>query len=278
MFNKELDSTKILHEAILAARQGREILLHFQGRLRQVENKHLAGQVSEADRESEKAIFAHLRKSFPEDAFLGEESAAESKMATFQKAAPGQRQWVVDPLDGTTNYIQQFPIYCVSIGCLVDGRPEFAVIDVPALGEVYTAIRGQGAFLNGKPLQVSKREVLGDCFVATGFFTEVESRIAEQLHLFNNLVRQVRAIRRAGAAAYDLALVARGVFDIYWERGLYPWDSAAGQLLVEEAGGVVLTYRGNPYNPFRNSLVAGNPSMAKALQKKIAPLVQLAED
>ncbi|GIL17679.1 MAG: inositol monophosphatase [Oligoflexia bacterium] len=258
-----------LYKGILAARLGRQVLLKYSGRLEHVEKKFQAGLVSEADKESEKAIFDFLRKNFPNDEFVGEESTTD--LTKVQGPAGGKGRWIVDPLDGTTNYIHQYPVYAVSIGYEVNGQIQVAVIDVPAFGEVYTAVRGCGAYLNGQPIRVSATEKLEDAFLATGFFTEIESNLSEQLRLFEKVVRQCRGIRRAGAAAYDLCMVARGVFDGYWEKGLKPWDSAAGLLLVEEAGGVMKTYRGDKYTPYKNSMVAGNPKICDEIIKAIGP-------
>lgn len=267
-----------LYTAILAGRRGREVLLKYIGKIENIEKKFQAGLVSEADKESEKVIFEILKKDFPNDEFLGEESSAvETKVQLSPLDSKSQKgRWVVDPLDGTTNFIHQFPVFCVSIGYEVAGQTQVAVIDVPMMGEVYTAVRGHGAFVNGRPLKVSSTQTLKDSFIATGFFNEVESRLNEQLKIFDKLVRETRAIRRAGAAAYDLCLVARGVFDGYWEKGLQPWDSSAGILLVEEAGGKVLTYRGQKYNPYKNTIVAGNSQIVDQLVKSMSALI--AED
>jgi myo-inositol-1(or 4)-monophosphatase len=266
-----------LYRAILAARLGREVLLKYMGRLEHVEKKFKAGFVSEADKESEKKIFEYLRKYFPGDEFVGEESAGD--MTKVQTRIQGKRgRWVVDPLDGTSNYIHQLPIFCVSIGYEFDGQTQIAVIDVPMMNEVYTAVRGCGAYLNGNPIHVSDCKNLQDAFVATGFFNEEEHRLQEQLKLFTLLVKQTDAIRRAGAAAYDLSMVARGVFDAYWERGIRPWDSSAGQLLVEEAGGKVVTYRGQPYDPYKNSIVAGPSAIVDQIVKSISGVIATDSD
>lgn len=251
-----------LYKAIKAARIGREVLLHYFGRLEHIEEKFQAGLVSEADKESERAIFDYLRKNFPNDEFIGEESTQDPT-----KIPPPQAKgrWIVDPLDGTTNYVHRFPVFCVSIGYEYEGRMQLAVIDVPLLGEVYTAIRGGGARVNGRPMQVSQTQTIKDGLFATGFFGENEPQLQEQLRVFTEIVRQCRGVRRAGAAAYDLTQVARGVFDGFWEKGLKPWDSAAGILLVEEAGGTVCTYRGKEYTPYKNSMIATNAHLAPLL-------------
>lgn len=264
------DQSKItLYAAIRAARLGREVLLEYAGKLKHIEEKFQAGLVSEADKESERAIFDYLRKNFPEDEFLGEETSQDQTMPTSPKAKGGR--WIVDPLDGTTNYIHGFPVFAVSIGYELNGELEIGVIDVPAMGEVYTAVRGQGAFMNGKELSVSKTEKLRDSFLATGFIGEHEDILQEQMKVFPQMVRSTRAVRRAGAAAYDLAMVARGVFDGYWERGLKPWDSAAGVLLVREAGGIVTTYRGEKYHPYKKTLIAGNPKIHDLVATDLRP-------
>lgn len=261
---KSMDWQLVLQKAIQACRLGREVLLKYYGNLEQVEEKFQAGLVSEADRESERVIKEFLGKNFPHIEFLGEESAyLEGKKG--HQAAKGAR-WIVDPLDGTTNYIHRFPIWAISLGLEVQGVVQVAVIDIPMLGEVYTAIRGQGAFVNGRRLKISNCQQLEKALLATGFVAEHEHVISEQLDIFSEVVRECRGVRRPGAAAVDLAMVAKGVFDGYWERNIQPWDAAAGILLVEEAGGVVRTYKGETYNPFKNSIVAGSAEVVEQLR------------
>jgi myo-inositol-1(or 4)-monophosphatase len=255
----------VLYKALKAARLGREVLMQYFGRLENIEEKFQAGLVSEADKESERVIFDYLRKNFPDDEFVGEESTLDPTKIPPAKA---KGRWIVDPLDGTTNYIHRFPVFCVSIGYEYQGRPQVAVIDVPMMGEVYSAVRGQGAYVNGRRMRVSSTTTVKDSLLATGFFGDNEAQLQEQLKIFPAITREARGVRRAGAAAYDLALVARGVFDGYWEKGLKPWDSAAGILLVEEAGGKVCTYRGAPYTPYQNSIVATNAHLADLLVKR----------
>lgn len=254
----------VLKTATKACREGRCILLDHFGRLEQVEKKEKAGLVSEADRLSEQAITRFLKDHFPMAEILGEEAFAAGSTVREGRAGP-QGRWILDPLDGTTNYIHRFPIFCISLGLEVDGELKLAVIDMPMLNETYTAIRGEGAFVNGKPLRVSETADLNESLLATGFFPEDKAALEEQVGLFAGIVGEVRGVRRAGAAAYDLCQVARGVFDGFWEKNLKPWDVAAGQLLVEEAGGVVLDYEGRPHTPYSHSLIAGN--------KKIAPQI-----
>ena len=266
---KSRDWKPVLSQAIKAVSLGREVLLNYFGNLEHNEEKFQAGLVSEADKESERVIAEHLKKNFPEIDFLGEETYAASHAPGAKvemKEAGSNGRWILDPLDGTTNYIHRFPIFCISLGLEVNGEIQLAVIDVPILKETYTAIRGQGAFVNDRRLNISKTTDLKKSLLATGFVAEHEHVISEQLKIFDEMVRKSRGVRRPGAAAYDLAQVARGVFDGYWERNIQPWDAAAGILLVEEAGGVVQTYRGDKYTPYRNSIVAGNAETVKNIQ------------
>lgn len=270
MKSENLNWEDALNKALMASRRGREVLMHYFGRLEAVEEKFQAGLVSEADKESEKVIFSELKKYFPDSEFLGEESSVDG-MAFSRPSDQGR--WIVDPLDGTTNYVHRFPIFCISMGYEIHGQMQLAIIDVPILGEVYTAIRGRGAFVNGKAIKCSDTKNISDSLLATGFFGQNEEQLCEQMPIFSALVRKSRGIRRPGAAAFDLAMVARGVFDGFWERGIKPWDSAAGILLVEEAGGVISTYRGQKYHPYLNSIIATNSGIHQEIVRLIAPLV-----
>ncbi len=268
-----VERKEVLYKAIKAAKLGRKVLNQYFGRLEHVEEKYQAGLVSEADKESEMAIFDYLRRNFPHDDFVGEESAQDLS-GYLPINEPGRGRWIVDPLDGTTNYIHRFPIFCVSIGYEIDGIIQVGVIDVPQLGEVYTTMKGFGSYVNGRPLRVSETKTLHESFLATGFFGENPVILDEQLKMFSDLVKRCRAVRRPGSAAYDLCMVARGVYDAYWERNLKPWDSAAGMLLVQEAGGEVTTFRGHEFHPFKNSILAGNPHMMAHIQKFLAPHIR----
>lgn len=270
------DWGQVLSQAVEAVKLGREVLLSYFGNLEHIEEKFQAGLVSEADKESERVISEFLKKKFPKIEFLGEETFAKEHgtggTPEWPSCGPHGR-WIVDPLDGTTNYIHRFPIFCISLALEIEGEIQLAVVDVPMLKETYTAIRGQGTYLNGKKISVNDYKGLKKSLLATGFVAEHEYVIAEQLQIFSHIVRKCRGIRRPGAAAYDLALVAKGVFDGYWERNIQPWDGAAGKLLVTEAGGVVQTYRGQEYTPFLNSIVAGNPELVQEIQTEIKDLI-----
>lgn len=267
-----LNNQEVLLKAILACRRGRDVLLSYFGHLERVEEKHQAGLVSEADKESEKVIQAELRKYFPDMDFLGEEGAFASK-TKVRDVAVDRPRWILDPLDGTTNYIHRFPIFAISLGLEYQGEIQVAVIDIPLLNETYTAIRGQGAWLNGNQIKVSQNKDLHKCMLATGFFGENELSLDEQMKIFSKLVRGTRGVRRAGAAAYDLCQVAKGVFDGFWESNLSPWDTAAGILLVTEAGGKVTTFRGKKYDPYKNSIIASNGLIHQTLVESMSNLL-----
>jgi myo-inositol-1(or 4)-monophosphatase len=239
-----------------AAQKARSVLLDHFGKLSQVEFKHQAGMVSEADRAAELAIKTHLMDALPKYGFLGEEEAYVNP--TKLQVDDQKGIWVVDPLDGTTNYVHRFPIFCVSIALVINRQPVVGVIDVPILNNTYWARKNHGAFMDGQRLQVSRTGNPAHCLAATGFNAEKEAILNEQLGIFSNIVRKVRGVRRAGSAAFDLCMVASGAFDIFWEQDLSPWDVAAGQLLVDEAGGRITSYEGGTYNPWLKNILATN--------------------
>lgn len=253
-----------------AVKLGRACLLGYFGKISHIESKERAGLVSEADRECEKIIQTYLSEHCPEVDFLGEEQAylENTELIRNYKGA----RWILDPLDGTTNYVHQFPIFCISLALEVDGVLEFGIIDMPKLNQTWTAQKGKGAFCDGKSISISKTTEFSNSLLATGFFAEEPEFLHDQIQIFSALIKQARGVRRAGAAAYDLACVSSGIFDLFWEKNLKPWDTAAGQLLIEEAGGVVKTYNGDKHNPFEKSIVAGN---AILVEKFLAELKKI---
>ncbi len=259
---------KSRYEAALeAVRLGRACLLGYFGKISHIESKEKAGLVSEADRECEKLMQTYLSENCPDVGFLGEEQAhlEHTELTRNYKGA----RWILDPLDGTTNYIHQFPIFCISLALEVDGELEIGIIDMPKLNQTWVAQKGKGAFCDGKPISVSKTAEFSDSLLATGFFAEEPEFLHEQIQIFSALIKQARGVRRAGAAAYDLACVSSGIFDLFWEKNLKPWDTAAGQLLIQEAGGVVKTYSGHPHNPFEKSIVAGNTILVEKFLQEL---------
>jgi myo-inositol-1(or 4)-monophosphatase len=211
--------------------------------------------VSDADRQAEQTIKELLAAERPQDGLLAEEGARSD-------AASG-RLWVVDPLDGTVNYLYEFPVWCVSVA-LDDGDGTLlGVVHDPSRGETFRAARGRGCQLNGRRVNVRRCERLETALVATGFAYQPEQRAA-QAEVVRDLLPRVRDIRRAGAAALDLAWLAAGRLDGFYERGLKPWDSAAGRLLVEEAGGAVAELPGEP-----SGLVAASPPLLSGLRELV---------
>lgn len=252
----------------LAADGAARILLKHFGQLRNLGEKEQAGLVSDADRESEAFIIAELRKKFPRHRFYGEETGLSagtpSESSAGSPAEPTVTQdlssgalWMIDPLDGTTNFVHQFPFFCISIALQVDGELVVGLVDAPLLGLRFEAIQGCGAFLNGKPIHVSGRALFREGLFATGFSC-IDDCMSEQFALIEACVKDARGIRRAGSAALDLCYVAQGVFDCFWEKNLQPWDTAAGTLMVREAGGIVTDFDGSLYDVRRPHIIAGN--------------------
>ena len=220
--------------------------------------------VSAADAEAENLIAATLRAAFPRDAIFGEESC------TRAGAAGNGRQWIVDPLDGTLNFVHGFPYYAISIALLDGARITHAVVLDPVHDELFTAVRGQGAHLNGAPLRVSSCTHLANALVGTVFPTRASPRMPSYLPMFNALVTRCAGIRRAGACALDLAYLAAGRLDGFWVMSLERWDVAAGALLVEEAGGRVGDFAGGPDYLRTNEVIAAAPGVFSELRDAIA--------
>ncbi|MBS1766150.1 MAG: inositol monophosphatase [Acidobacteria bacterium] len=233
MFDQDLEA------AIAAAEAGAAVLMAHYRKLEpgQINEKTKHDLVSIADKESEAAIRAVLDARRPGYGFLGEETGASGDAGL---------RWVVDPLDGTLNFIQGFPHWCVSIGLEdAEGGRAACILD-PLRGDRFTATRGGGAFWNGKPMRVSSQARLEGAFLAVGFAFQMTPRIAEFMPVFEAALKRAKGLRRAGSAALDLAHTAAGIFDGFFELGLKPWDFAAGALLVQEAGGDLTDWQGDP--------------------------------
>ena len=220
--------------------------------------------VTEADTAAEIAIIASLQEDAPHIAIMAEESAGENP--TEQ---PGQT-WVIDPLDGTTNFAHGFPLFAVSIALLEKDRVKIGVIYCPMQDELFCCWQNGGSWLNGKKIQVTDTEFLIQALVATGFPYDIHARLDDVMNQMRTILPKVRDIRRAGAAAVDLAYVACGRLDGFWEMDLKPWDTAAGWLLVEEAGGKVTDFAGKAYSPFFPEILASNMPLHPLLSKQLA--------
>lgn len=218
--------------------------------------------VSEVDGAAEEAIIKVLLDAYPNHSILAEESGAQGE---------SEYQWIIDPLDGTTNFLHGFPHYSVSIALMHRNIPVQAVVYNPSGNELFTASRGQGAYLNDHRLRVSKRTHLGDCLIGTGFPFREFSHVDAYMAIFRGIMPRVAGIRRPGSAALDLAYLAAGRYDGFWELGLSPWDIAAGCLLITEAGGLLGDLEGNATYMHSGNLLAGNPKIFAQLLQVIAP-------
>lgn len=258
----------MLNTAIKAVRQaGREMIRAQQRRhdLR-VETKGAKDFVSEVDRDIETMLIELLSRAYPTHAFLGEETGGQ-----VAKRSGSDYEWVIDPLDGTTNFLHGHPQYSISLALRKEGRLFLGLVYDPLRDELFTAQRGKGAYLNNQRLRVSGPISLTDTLLATGFPFKYQQHIDAYLSMFKALFPHVADMRRMGSAALDLAYVAAGRVDGFWEFGLQPWDIAAGVLLVEEAGGLITDFNGG-YDYFTSgNLVAGNAKVLKGILQTIQP-------
>jgi myo-inositol-1(or 4)-monophosphatase len=244
-----------LNIAIKAARRAATVInrASTQLDLLTVQSKSPNDFVTEVDRAAEQAIIEVLRDAFPGHGILAEESGESGPESEFN--------WIIDPLDGTTNFIHGFPQYAVSIAQTKNGVLEHAVVFDPNTNELFTASRGSGAFLNDRRIRVSRRTRLNEALIGTGFPFRQFDNVDAYLAMFKELTQKTAGIRRPGAAALDLAYVAAGRLDGFWEMGLSPWDMAAGVLLIQEAGGLVSDLSGEGNHLTTGNVVAGTPKI-----------------
>jgi len=236
--------------AISIAQQAGRILRESLGGAFHVEHKGPVDLVTSVDKEAEQFIVSALRKQFPDHGIVSEEGQGHGPGAEFT--------WFIDPLDGTTNYVHGYPVFSTSLGLARGGEPVVGVIYQPMTDELFWAGRGQGAFLNGQAIRVSKTARLTEALVATGFPYDIATSGDNNLAEFSRVARIVRSPRCSGSAAIDLCSVACGRLDAYWEKRLSPWDAAAGSLIVTEAGGKITDARGEPWTLWSSSLLVSN--------------------
>ncbi len=260
----------MLNIALRAARCAGELIIRSVERLDviSINEKDTHDYVSEVDHTAEQTIIQTLQKAYPNHGFVGEESG------TIKGSGEGtDYQWIIDPLDGTTNFLRGVPHFAVSIACKYRGRLEHAVVLDPIRQEEFTASRGRGAAMNGRRIRVSNRKSLDGALLGTGFpfrNDQIEN-LDNYLGMFRSLVGQTAGIRRAGAASLDLAYVAASRYDAFWEFGLSEWDMAAGALLIQEAGGLISDFSGGHNFLEKGQIVAGNTKCFKAVLTTIQP-------
>ena len=256
------DTERYLQLAMAAARAAGRIQMEHFGHSHPMELKGDIHPVTEVDRLSEKAIVKMILEAFPDHDVLTEETPFEGKGSSWK--------WIVDPLDGTTNYFHGFPFFSVSIGLEVEGEVKLGTVYIPPLDELFHAEKGKGAFLNGNRISVSRTDDLNRSFLCTGFPYDVREHVDTYLTYFKNFIIRSFAIRRPGSAAIDLSYLAAGRFDGFWELKLHPWDTAAGEIMVEEAGGKVTDFQGRKYSIYGKCILASNGHIHNVMKKILA--------
>ena len=250
----------MLNFAIQTARDAGRVLAEKFGRALQVSHKGEIDLVTEADLAAEQLIVERIRSYHPRHALLAEEAGEVLAVG----GADSDHKWIVDPLDGTTNYAHGYPVFCVSIALEHEGRVQLGVVHDPSRDETFAAERGAGATLNGRPVRVSDVAELSSALLCTGFPYDVRRRDEFARH-FHRFIMHAQGVRRDGSAALDLAYVAAGRFEGFWEEGLRPWDVAAGVLLIEEAGGRVTHYDNTPFDIYTPPIAASNGLVHEAM-------------
>ena len=260
----------MINIALRAARKAGENIVRASDDLERFEviEKGVNDFVTEVDIKAEQEIIYHLQKAYPDHAILGEESGLIG-------SEDAEYKWIIDPLDGTTNFVRGIPHYAVSIACLHRGKLEHALVLDPVRQEEFTASRGRGAQLNGRRIRVSNLKTLDGALLGTGipYKEHCDDKLAPYTKSLETLAGQCAGIRRAGAASLDLAYVAAGRLDAFWQIGLSPWDMAAGALLIREAGGLVSDINSSENFLESGNIVAGNPKCFKAVLQVTKPLL-----
>lgn len=254
---------KFLDTALKAAQRAGQVILDNLGRIskRDIALKRASDFVTSVDRESEKIIIGTIKEKFPHHLILAEESIKEP--------AGEEYRWIIDPLDGTTNFIHGYPVFSVSIALEGKGEIILGITLDPLRNELFLAEKGGGAFLSGSPIKVSELDDVKDALITTGFPFRRKEIIDSYFRLFKNLFLKVSDLRRAGSAALDLAYLACGRCDGFFEIGLSPWDIAAGSLLIKEAGGIITDFGGGSDYLWTGNIVAGNPAVHKKILKEV---------
>lgn len=245
-----MDLERLLEVAVRAVKESGVIQREWMGKEKQIEFKGEINLVTEVDRICEGRIIEIIKKAFPEHNILTEETPIPEGSSIYR--------WIIDPLDGTTNYAHGYPFFCTSVALELEGKIVLGAIYDPLLDELFTAQQGKGAFLNGEGITVSETARLTESLICTGFPYDIRESPVNNVGHFNNFIMEAQAVRRDGSAALDLCYVAAGRFDGFWELKLYPWDVAAGALMVEEAGGVVTDFGGGAFDVYGQETLASN--------------------
>lgn len=247
--------------AVDAAHQAGEIQKRGFGRELQINFKGPKDLVTDIDHRCEETIFNLIKKAYPTHNIISEEGSLYQATSPFR--------WIIDPLDGTTNYTHAYPCFCVSIALEENSEIVMGVAYNPILDELFSAINGEGAWLNGNMIHVSKTDKLEHALLATGRLTRNQQDISIQFGQFRQLSVKAQGTRRDGSAILDLCYVAMGRFDGFWEFGLKPWDTAAGSIIIKEAGGRITTFTGQPFNPFGSEVLASNGILHKSIMDNL---------
>lgn len=254
-----MGNKKFIDTAIRLAVKSGDYARKRKGSIRNISYKGEINIVTDVDKKCERLIIDGIKKEFPYHSILSEEG--------YPQPTKGSHRWIIDPLDGTTNFAHGLAIYSVSIALEIDGRVMVGVVYNPETKELFHAEKAKGAFLNKKRIHVSKEKVLKKSLLVTGFAYDLGKAGADNLNFFSKFLRKSQAVRRLGSAALDLSFVACGRFEGFWEMNLHPWDSAAGMLLVEEAGGKVTKFDGSPYTPYDKEILATNSAVHSQMIK-----------
>lgn len=245
-----MNMDKTIQAAREAALKAGRMLRENIGKSSEISYKGTVDLVTNFDTQAQRVIFDHLSSCFPDHDYLAEEGLNQNKGAEFR--------WIIDPLDGTTNYAHHFPVFTVSIALEREGEVVLGLIYDPMREEMFSAVKGEGAFLNGEEIRVSAVDDLNKSLLATGFPYDIRASKVNNITHFNNLLTRVQGIRRCGSAAMDLCYVASGRFDGFWELKLSPWDIAAGALIVQEAGGLISDFQNGEFTIYGAEILASN--------------------
>ena len=252
-----MDLELIKRVAVAAAYKGARVIMPFYGRLSKINKKGAIDLVTEADIESEKIIIETIKAVFPDHSILAEESGLNN--------GDSEGKWIIDPLDGTTNFTHQLGLFAVSIAFALNGEVVVGLVFNPVSGELFTAIKDSGAALNGRPIKVSKVDTVSESLLITGFPYNHKKIFKTLMSRFSACLKASQGVRRLGSAALDLCFVSCGRFDGFWEQNLNPWDTAAGALIAQEAGAAITDFSNMPFDIYEKEILATNGKIHKEM-------------